>query len=474
MSKRATTKTTGKRPLTSQSASLTAPVTDTTKRLTELLDGPKKKRRLKDTRKPGIGQKNNSNSNAPAAKASQRWSHLSSTASKPIGGEKAGGLGGVTLSSAPGFRKATSHRFAQAAAARKNEAKRNPYQNARSIAPVPKERAASTLVKAVPVSRAKENLKLAPTLNESVQPTFMSNQKTAPTLKESAEPTFKPSVSLLASKSSRGTKRTSSWTRPAGIPGAPVSVSIANPLPNIEAAPVDAPTKGSDTAACAAALLAPRTTAPSIERGPDAAPVVAKPKPKVLRPLRALSAMGPIPTPSTLAAADPSQSFGASGATAGKTSNRPTKQKASAGNFVRQNLRNGAGACRGARNKGKKSKWQLKKEERQKEWKNNQDKRPFGDKRNVLRGSREGAPPSQSGIDPMDDFLDGTFKAPSKARASREAIPKCPGHQRPCKLLTVKKATTGNKGRQFYTCSLPRGEQCNHFLWADDTAEVST
>jgi hypothetical protein len=148
-------------------------------------------------------------------------------------------------------------------------------------------------------------------------------------------------------------------------------------------------------------------------------------------------------------------------------------------------MRNSAGACRGAKNKTKKSKWQLKKEERQQEWsKNRENKRP-----GIGRGN-SGPPPSQTGVDPMDDFMDGTFHEPAakkagtgtkkavaaaaeKGGASRDAIPKCPGHQNPCKLLTVKKASTGNKGRQFYACAMPRGEQCNHFAWADDTVEVS-
>jgi hypothetical protein len=98
-----------------------------------------------------------------------------------------------------------------------------------------------------------------------------------------------------------------------------------------------------------------------------------------------------------------------------------------------------------------------------------------------------------SGLDPLDEFVDGTFHhsqskvpgatkpnlPPSQStpaavfgeRATAQA-PKCARHQRPCKLIKVKKATTGNKGREFYACSMPRGEQCNHFQWADDTVEV--
>ena len=86
-----------------------------------------------------------------------------------------------------------------------------------------------------------------------------------------------------------------------------------------------------------------------------------------------------------------------------------------------------------------------------------------------------------TGLDPMDEFLDGTFqsakqtgnKKANQTTSEAPAAPKCARHQRPCKLIVVKKNATGNKGRKFYACSMPRGEQCNHFQWADDTVEVS-
>lgn len=43
--------------------------------------------------------------------------------------------------------------------------------------------------------------------------------------------------------------------------------------------------------------------------------------------------------------------------------------------------------------------------------------------------------------------------------------PLCGGHSVPCRLLTA--ITTKNQGRQFYKCSLPQGEQCDHFEWKD-------
>ncbi|KAM8939447.1 endonuclease 8-like 3 [Pelodytes ibericus] len=44
--------------------------------------------------------------------------------------------------------------------------------------------------------------------------------------------------------------------------------------------------------------------------------------------------------------------------------------------------------------------------------------------------------------------------------------PCCSKHQRPCALQVVKK-DGDNKGRQFYSCSLPRKSQCEFFEWAD-------
>ena len=43
--------------------------------------------------------------------------------------------------------------------------------------------------------------------------------------------------------------------------------------------------------------------------------------------------------------------------------------------------------------------------------------------------------------------------------------PLCPGHSRPCRLLTANTST--NMGRQFYKCSLPDDQKCDFFQWAD-------
>nr|XP_032639429.1 endonuclease 8-like 3 isoform X2 [Chelonoidis abingdonii] len=44
--------------------------------------------------------------------------------------------------------------------------------------------------------------------------------------------------------------------------------------------------------------------------------------------------------------------------------------------------------------------------------------------------------------------------------------PRCSKHNRLCSLRVVRKEGE-NKGRQFYTCPLPRGTQCDYFEWAD-------
>ncbi len=44
-------------------------------------------------------------------------------------------------------------------------------------------------------------------------------------------------------------------------------------------------------------------------------------------------------------------------------------------------------------------------------------------------------------------------------------IPLCPGHNERCRVCTA--GTEANKGRQFYKCPRPEGEQCDFFEWAD-------
>ena len=171
-------------------------------------------------------------------------------------------------------------------------------------------------------------------------------------------------------------------------------------------------------------------------------------------------------------------------------------------NFVRLNLRNSAGACRGARSK------KLRRKSRYDDFNNNK-KQPYGTANDsdsdaggatIFQGNSHGQAyvSRMSGLDPMDDYLDGVYtdhkktdhkKTDHKKRKEPkgtsnkqqtsgtdielDAVPICARHNRPCKLVVVKKNTKGNKGRKFYACSMPRGEQCDHFEWAEDTFEAA-
>ena len=178
-------------------------------------------------------------------------------------------------------------------------------------------------------------------------------------------------------------------------------------------------------------------------------------------------------------------------------------------NFVKLNMRNSAGSCRGARNKGKKRSSGGSDRRGAHDIPKMQGSNPDGSEDNKsdwkMRRKEKGGvrlvQNANAGIDPLDDYLDGTYAA-KRTRASKskisssatqssvsggtpstdeaqasqtklrsEEVPRCNRHRRPCKLLTVKKSNTGNKGRKFFVCSLPKGEQCDHFQWEDDTVQ---
>ncbi|XP_030001975.1 endonuclease 8-like 3 isoform X2 [Sphaeramia orbicularis] len=75
---------------------------------------------------------------------------------------------------------------------------------------------------------------------------------------------------------------------------------------------------------------------------------------------------------------------------------------------------------------------------------------------------------------PSNNAQTGTLHSGHKAKAtdcsfsisSSPSIPCCSTHRRPAALRVVHKEGE-NKGRQFYTCSLPRETKCNFFEWAD-------
>lgn len=150
-------------------------------------------------------------------------------------------------------------------------------------------------------------------------------------------------------------------------------------------------------------------------------------------------------------------------------------------NFVRLDLRNSSGSCRGARN--------LKKVNKQKAWRakyrfgksdgpeeGNGDGNVYGGNRKWIKNTQNEnetkcfASARNGGVDPLDDFIDGVF---SDIKSNKREGVVCTRHSRPCKLITVKRNNKGNKGRKFYVCSMPVGEKCDFFKWEEDTMEVS-
>lgn len=173
-------------------------------------------------------------------------------------------------------------------------------------------------------------------------------------------------------------------------------------------------------------------------------------------PKSRLAALLDIPAPS-----DPERSLLASNAhTLGTKTKKPSN-----GNFVRQNLKNANGSCRGRRTFQRPTKTHVSDPEEGVDGKKIESSQPASSQDTFFS--------TVDLMDPVDQFLDAVddAKLPStRCAATANPIPYCRIHSRPCKLCTVKK--TSNKGRQFWVCSLPRGEQCQHFQWADDTVQV--
>jgi hypothetical protein len=73
---------------------------------------------------------------------------------------------------------------------------------------------------------------------------------------------------------------------------------------------------------------------------------------------------------------------------------------------------------------------------------------------------------SQLGAQHETEFLPSNHQdAPSAVNSARASMVRCPTHNLPCRVLTAN--TSMNQGRQFYKCSLPEGQQCDFFEWAD-------
>ncbi|KAG7328774.1 hypothetical protein KOW79_006948 [Hemibagrus wyckioides] len=76
------------------------------------------------------------------------------------------------------------------------------------------------------------------------------------------------------------------------------------------------------------------------------------------------------------------------------------------------------------------------------------------------RKTESGEPGRLTGAEPQGE------KQQTSGTTSQPTIPCCTTHHRPAVLRVVTKEGE-NKGRQFYTCPLPRGSQCHFFQWAD-------
>ena len=260
---------------------------------------------------------------------------------------------------------------------------------------------------------------------------------------------------------------------------------------------------GSGTATATAEVIGNPSTATNLETNKLVTPVLPSPPigniassndnySRADKSLPLMTENARIPSPSTVRTKqvdrtiEPLAHYAKPIATIASTSiDKLKKRKVNNDNFVRLNMKNTAGACKGARslkqhNRMKRRRAEWKQRTNQLGVEENED--DDGEKeQQILRRSTSGKRMNsiQAAIDPLDDFLDGKFhtktKPEQKQGASQQTSrthPVCPRHQRPCKLLVVKKNTSGNKGRKFYACSLPRGEQCDFFQWEEDTVEV--
>jgi hypothetical protein len=171
-------------------------------------------------------------------------------------------------------------------------------------------------------------------------------------------------------------------------------------------------------------------------------------------------------------------------------------------NYVRLNLRNNHGTCRRRRTHWTTRKTTTTITALSKEGQLSLEE---DDKNQSNKTSTSYSPCITSNVmvDPLDDYMDGALHrtlssthqednkhkqeggmnnptimtkkkiACNSSLVQNQGHPKCIRHGRMCQLLTVKKGNTGNRGRKFYVCSLPRGEQCNFFQWEDDTEQAA-
>jgi hypothetical protein len=89
----------------------------------------------------------------------------------------------------------------------------------------------------------------------------------------------------------------------------------------------------------------------------------------------------------------------------------------------------------------------------------------FGDSYDSTFGGNNGGGAFPRNHNDYDLDVDGFANNVGSSSGNVEGVPLCPGHSRPCRTLTA--GTANNAGRQFYKCSMPEGEQCDFFEWAD-------
>ena len=141
-------------------------------------------------------------------------------------------------------------------------------------------------------------------------------------------------------------------------------------------------------------------------------------------------------------------------------------QGASGENFVRLNLKNSQGS-----NKHRSAHSKSAREKRNAiRFKQNRESYIFGNHTNNdnnYNSNDSNKNPIQlcatANVDPIDDHFENTLGT------TKSKVPKCIRHNRPCVKRTIKHNKKGNKGKSYYTCSLPRDQACPFFLWADDT-----
>ncbi|KAJ8552498.1 hypothetical protein ON010_g10050 [Phytophthora cinnamomi] len=73
--------------------------------------------------------------------------------------------------------------------------------------------------------------------------------------------------------------------------------------------------------------------------------------------------------------------------------------------------------------------------------------------------------PSRSTDPPLDQGR------PQSSPSMTSDVPRCEGHGLPCAEREVSREGP-NKGRMFYVCPLPQGEQCDFFAWVSDSGSI--